>query len=112
MATFTHHILSASTDGQPVAVAATATPGTTLHTAHATALDEITLVVSNIHTAAVELTLEVGGVTTADQQKFTLAAKESRELPRIRLTNSKVLKAFADSANKVNVTGRITRITS
>jgi len=111
MATYTAMVLSGSTDGQPVAVAATATPGTTLHTAHATSIDEITLVVSNIHTSAVELTLEVGGVTTADQQKFTLTANETRELSRFRLTNSKILKAFADSTNKVNVVGRVTRIT-
>ena len=33
MATFTKKKLSGSTDGKPIAVAATATPGTLIHTA-------------------------------------------------------------------------------
>ena len=41
MATFTKLKLSGSTDGKAIKVVQTATAGTTIHTAHATALDEI-----------------------------------------------------------------------
>jgi hypothetical protein len=43
MATFSKLVLSGSTDGRMVLVAATATLGTTIHTAHATDQDEIWL---------------------------------------------------------------------
>jgi len=58
MATFSKVILSGSTNGKAVKVAATATAGTTIHTAHATALDEIWLYAHNSSASAVKLTLE------------------------------------------------------
>jgi hypothetical protein len=49
MATFTKNILSGSTDGKAVKVAATATAGTTIHTGSATAttIDEVWLYAVN-----------------------------------------------------------------
>lgn len=110
MATFTKLKLSGSTDGRPVAVAATSSPGTTIHTAHSTALDEILLVASNIDTADHDLTLEHGGTSTGDKLVITIPAKTVVELPALLLTNSLVLKAFADSASKINLAGAINRI--
>ena len=43
MATYTVLKLSGGTDGKNIKVAATATAGTLLHTAHATALDRVWL---------------------------------------------------------------------
>jgi hypothetical protein len=111
MATFTRVNLSASTNGRPVAVAATSSPGTTIHTAHATSLDEILIVASNIDTSDRDLTLEHGGTSTSDQLKITIPAKSIVELPAIQLTNSLLLKAFASSTNVINIAGVVNRIT-
>jgi hypothetical protein len=113
MATFTKVALSASTDGLPVKVAATATAGTTIHTAHATSLDEIWLYAYNGHTADVVLTVEFGGATVPDQNIIlTVSTKAGLILviPGLLLTNSKVLKAFAATANVITLSGFVNRI--
>jgi hypothetical protein len=68
MATFTKQILSGSTDGKAVKVAATATAGTTIHTGSATAttIDEIWLYAVNSSASGVKLTLEWGEATEPD----------------------------------------------
>lgn len=115
MATFTKVLLSGSTDGQPIKVAATGTPGTTIHTAHATALDEIWLWVSNSDTVSRDLTIEFGGTTDPDNLvPKAMPVPPSCQLllviPGILLTNSKVVKAFASSANKLLIEGHVNRI--
>ena len=110
MATYSKVKLSGSTDGRPVAVSATSSPGTTIHTAHATASDEILLVASNIDTSDRDLTLEHGGTSTSDDLVITIPAKSIVELPALLLTNSLVLKAFGSSANKINIAGAVNRI--
>ena len=113
MATFTKVVLSASTDGLPVKVAATATAGTTIHTAHATSLDEIWLYAYNGHSADVVLTVEFGGATVPDQNIIlTVSTKAGLILviPGLLLTNSKVLKAFAATANVISLSGFVNRI--
>lgn len=113
MATFSKNILSGSTDGLPVKVVATATAGTTIHTAHATALDEIWLYAYNGHTADVVLTVEYGGATVPDQNIIlTVSSKSGLALvvPGLILTNSKVLKAFAATANVITLSGYVNRI--
>lgn len=113
MATFTKVVLSGSTDGLPVKVAATATAGTTIHTAHATALDEVWIYAYNGHTSDVVLTLEYGGATVPDQNIIlTVTSKAGLILvvPGLLLTNSKVLKAFAATANVITLSGFINRI--
>ena len=64
--TFTKVILSGSTSGKQIKVAATATAGTTIHTAHATSLDEIWLWAVNSSTTAVKITVEWGEATAPD----------------------------------------------
>jgi hypothetical protein len=56
MATFTKKILSASTDGKAVKVAATATAGTTIHTGSATAttIDEVWIYAVNSSVSSVK----------------------------------------------------------
>ena len=114
MATFTKVQLSGSTNGRGIAVAATATLGTTIHTAHATALDEIWLYANNIHSSAVVLTVEYGGVTTtSDLIQTSIAATPSGLVlicAGLLVTGSVVVTAFADTANKIELFGFVNRI--
>lgn len=115
MATFTKLKLSGSTDGKPIKVAATATAGTTIHTASSTALDELWLWVTNTDTADRTLTIEFGGTTDPDHlivKALTIPAS-SVPIPIVTgqlLTNSLVVGAFASSANKLLITGYVNRI--
>jgi hypothetical protein len=114
MATFTKLKLSGSTDGKAVKVAATATAGTTIHTAHATALDEIWLYAHNSSSSTVKLTLEFGGTAAPDDHIEINIGAEGTGLvlvsPGLLLTNSLVVKAFAATANVITLTGYVNRI--
>jgi hypothetical protein len=105
-------IPSGSTNGKPIKVAATATAGTTFHTAHATALDEVTMYLTNTDTVDRNVTVEFGGVTSPDNlMKFIVPAGESiLAVPGIPLTNSLVVGVFASAANVVTMWGYINRI--
>jgi hypothetical protein len=115
MANYEKVKLSGSTDGRLKKVAATGTPGDTIHTAHATALDEIWLYAVNSDTTARKLTLEFGGVAAPDDLiEVTIPAESGLLLviPGLLLTNSLVLKAFCATANVVMVGGYVNRITA
>jgi hypothetical protein len=118
MATAVKRKLSGSTDGMPIKVVATATAGTTIHTAQAGttdgSYDEIWLYAYNGHTTTVTLTIEYGGATVPDQNIIiTLAAKSGLTLivPGLILQNALVVKAFADVANVITLSGFVNRIT-
>lgn len=114
MATYTKEILSGSTDGAPVKVAATATAGTLIHTASATAKDEVYLWAVNTDTVARKLTIEWGGTTAPDNLIEVTIQPEAGLVPIVPglpLTNSKVVRAFAAAANVINVVGYVNRIT-
>ena len=114
MATFSKLKLSGSTDGKAVKVAATATAGTTIHTAHSTSLDEIWLYAHNSSASTVKLTLEWGEATAPDGNIEINIGAEGTGLvlvsPGLLLTNSLVVKAFAGTANVVTLTGYVNRI--
>lgn len=113
MATYTKTKLSGSTDGRNIKVAQTATAGTTIHTAHATALDEIWLFAQNTDTVDRKLTIEFGGVTAPDDLvEITIPAESGLipVVPGLLLTNSCVVRAFAASANVVVINGFVNRI--
>ncbi len=115
MATYSKQLLSGSTDGLPIKVAATSTPGTTIHTAHATDKDEIYLYAQNTDTTDRKLTIEFGGTTAPDHLfEVTLTAESGLLLvvPGLLLTNSKVVKAFAAAADVVLIAGFVNRITA
>lgn len=106
--------LSGSTNGRPIPIAATATPGTLLHTAHASALDEVYLYAANITAAAVTLTIQFGGVTTGDNLVVTSISANSGPVQLAfgqRLTGGVEVRAFAATANAINMTGVVNRIT-
>ena len=117
MAAMTPVIPSGSTNGRAVLVAATATLGTTLHTAVSgtTDMDEIYVWAYNDHTADVLLTIEFGGVTTpADTIRYTVPFDDGLHLiiPGIRLQNGLVVTAFAGTTNVVTCAVNINRLIS
>lgn len=113
MATYTPIVGSVNTTGRMVAVAATASTGTTLHTAHATALDEVTIFATNIDTTARKLTIELGGTSNSDLVEYTVQPESGEVLivDAARLTGSVVVTAFAASANVINCRVVVNRIT-
>jgi len=118
MATAVKRHLTGGADGLPVKVVATATPGTTIHTAKAGTtdgdLDEIWIYAYNGHTSGVVLTIEYGGATVPDQNIIlTLASKSGLTLvvPGLILQNGLVVKAFASVANVVTISGFVNAIT-
>lgn len=115
MASYTKHVLSGSTDGLGIKLTQTATGSEeTIHTAHATSLDEAWIWAMNNHTAAVELTLEWGGTTDPDHTIKVTIPKDDGLYPIVAgliITNSKVVKAFAGTANVISLYGFVNRIT-
>lgn len=118
MATFGKLVLSGSTDGRAIKVAATATPGTTIHTASSTSthFDEIWLYAQNTDTTARKLTIEFGGTSAPDDLiEITVPAESGLVLvaPGLVLKGNAsplVVKAFAASANVVTIHGYVNRI--
>jgi hypothetical protein len=107
-------IASGSTNGKMIPIAATATPGTTLHTvASGTAtIDAVTIWLTNIHTATVDVTLELGGTAAGDQCIIAaLALKRGMTLAvdSFELNNGLLVRAFAAVANVVNAKVRVVR---
>ena len=114
MATFSKVVLSGSTNGAPIKVVATATAGTTVHTAHATSIDEVHLWAFNSDTQSRTLTVEFGGATAPDQNvvlDIPARAGLVYVIPGLVLTNSLTVKAFASTTNVVTVSGYVNRIT-
>lgn len=113
MATYTKLKLSGSTDGKGIKVTQTATAGDTIHTAHVSALDEIWLYAVNTGVSDVELTIEWGEATAPDGNiVVTIGSKAGLYLvvPGLLLTNSLIVKAFADTANTIILHGYVNRI--
>lgn len=116
MATFTKTLLSGSTNGKAIKVAATATAGTLIHTAVSgtSSLDEIWLYAHNTSSSAVKLTLEWGGVAAPDDHiEINIGAEGTGMIlvaPGILLQNSLVVRAFAGTANVLNIVGYVNRI--
>ena len=120
MATFSKIALSGSTDGRMIKVAATVTAGTTLHTGSATAttFDEIWLYAVNSDTTARKLTIEWGGVSSPDDLiEFTVPAEDGLYvvIPGLVIKGNAtplVVRAFAATANVINIAGYVNRITA
>ena len=111
-------LLTGSTDGLPIKVVATGTPGTTIHIAVAGTTvgtyDEIWLWAYNSAITSTTLTIEFGGATAPDQNiVITLAAQSGLVpiIPGLILRNAKVVTAFASAANVVTLSGFVNAIT-
>jgi hypothetical protein len=120
MATYNKLTLSGSTDGRPVKVAATATAGTTIHTASSTATtyDEIWLYAQNTDTTARKLTIEFGGTTSPDDLIELTVQPESGlvlVIPGLVIKGNAtplLVRAFAATANVVTISGYVNRISA
>jgi len=120
MATFSKLTLSGSTDGRAIKVAATATPGTTIHTASATSttFDEVWLYATNTDTTDRKLTIEWGGTSSPDDLvEFTVRAENGLYLiiPGLVLKGNAtplVVRAFCATANVVTISGFVNRISA
>jgi hypothetical protein len=119
MATFTKKKLSGSTDGMAIKVGGPATAnGVTVHTCYTTVttaglFDEIWLYANNTSASAVKLTIEWGTTTAADGNiELTIAAESGLALvvPGLILQNTKVVKAFAATADVILITGYVNQI--
>lgn len=117
MATYSRLLLSGSTNGKPIPVAATASTGTTIHTAIAgtTSFDEIYAWAANVTTAAATLTIEWGG-TTDPGNHMVKAYSIPANSPPIPIATGQVLNngllmtAFGGTASAINITGYVNRI--
>lgn len=118
MATFSKQILSGSTDGKGIKVAATASSGTTIHTASTTTttLDEVWLYAQNTSASDVKLTIQWGGTTSPDDDiEFTVKAENGLYLivPGLILKGNAtalVVRAFAATTNVITIHGYVNRI--
>lgn len=107
-------------DGLGILVAATATAGTAIHTASATAttVDEIWLYAYNNDSSSILLTIEYGGVTAPkDVIKQTLTAQSGLVLVVAGLlvqgnATPKVIRAFAATGSQISIFGYVNRITA
>ncbi len=118
MASYARSILSGSTSGKPIKVTGTATGSSvTVHTAvaGAGAWDEVYIWVSNTSATAATLTIEWGGVTDPDNLlvKAVSIPPNSPPIPIATgqvLNGGLVIKAFAGTANVLNLTGYVNNI--
>lgn len=108
----TFGLLSGSTNGKQIKVAATASAGTTIHTAVSgtTSFDRIFLYAVNSSVVPVKLTIEWGEATAPDGNIEQWIQPESGYVCVVEgmpLNNSLVVKAFADTANVILIGGHI-----
>ncbi len=117
MPSYSRQLLSGSTSGREIPVAAVATPGTLIHTAvaGAGAYDEVYLWASNVTAAAATLTIEWGGVTDPGDhmvKSYSIPANS----PPIPIATGQVLngglivRAFSGTASAINIGGFVNRI--
>jgi len=107
-------------DGLGILVVQTATAGTAIHTASATAttIDEVWLYAYNNHSADILLTIEFGGVTAPkDVIKQTVTTQDGLVLVCAGLVvqgnaTAKVVRAFAATASQISIFGYVNRITA
>lgn len=113
-------LLSGSTGGRAIKVAATGTPGTTIHDTgtSSTIQDEIWGWAFNTDTSDRKLTIEFGGTTSPDDTIEMTIPAESGLVPILvgnRLSGTgaaaRSVKAFCASANVVCIIGHVNRIT-
>ena len=117
MATYTKRALSGSTNGKPIKVVATATAGTTIHTAVAgtSDFDEVWLWCWNSDSVERLLTIEFGGVSDPDDLiEVNIPSQQGLVLivPGLVLQNELVVGAFAAAANVIVISGFVNRITA
>ena len=115
MATFSKTILSGSTDGKQIKVAATATAGTLIHTGptNTAHLHEVWLYAVNTSASDVKLTIEWGGVASPDDHiEYTVKAENGLYLivPGLLIkgnASALIVRAFAATTNVICISGYV-----
>ena len=115
MATYSKVALSGATTGVPIAVAATASTGTTIHATGTSAIDEVWLYATNTSSSAVTLTIQFGGTATVNQIQQSIPANSGLTLiiPGLILAPSGsaiTVYAYASVAFVVNISGYVNRV--
>lgn len=120
MATFSKVLLSGSSQGKGIKVAATSSPGTTIHATGTSAsiIDEVWLWCVNSSTTAVKLTVQYGGTTSPDNDVEVTVPGESGLMlvvPGFPVTGTgaaaTTIYAFAGTTNVLVIYGYVNRIT-
>ena len=115
MATFSKTILSGSTDGKQIKVAATATAGTLIHTGptNTAHLHEVWLYAVNTDTTDRKLTIEWGAAASPDDLiEFTVKAENGLYLiiPGLLIkgnASALTVRAFAATTNVICISGYV-----
>ena len=116
---FTAMTLSAATNGAPIKIAATATAGTTIHTATSSDMpegcDEVYLWAGSTSSAAINATLQIssGNVTDGQSINFRVPAAYNGPIMILaghRIADGVVITATAATAERVNIWGHVNRI--
>ena len=119
MATYSKQLLSASSQGQPITVVATASTGTTIHATgtSASVIDEVWLYAVNTSSAPVTLTIQYGGTgAVVNAIPIVIPADIGLLLvvPGLVLTGTgsaaSNIYAYADTANVLTISGYVNRI--
>lgn len=121
MATYSKVLLSGSTQGKAIKIAATTSgsAGTTIHTTgtSATIEDEIWLYAYNSSASAVVLTIQWGGITAVDNEfKLSIPSLSGLTLviPGLILTGTgsagNTVSAYAATTNVITISGYVNRI--
>jgi hypothetical protein len=112
--------LSGTTQGKGIKIAATATPGTTLHTTGTGAVDVdvVWIYITNSDTTARKVTVEWGGVTVPDDNiELTIPAESGLTLviPGLSLLGTgsagNIIRAFCATTNVCVAFGYVDRVT-
>jgi hypothetical protein len=118
--TFSKLTLSGSTDGRPILVGATSSPGTLIHTASSTTttFDEIWIYAMNTSTSSVALDIQWGGTTSPNDDIELTVQPESglvTVVPGFPIKGNAtplIVRAFAATTNVITIHGFVNRITA
>lgn len=114
MPTFSKVIFSASTNGRPVELTASGTPGDLVHSGvdGAAMIDEVWLYGQN-HTAGQrDVTIEFGGTAAGDQIEVGVPPQQGLVLltPGLPISGGALIRAFVDQVSGVSIFGFVNRI--
>jgi len=115
---FTKLPLSGSTDGNVIAIRATATPGTTIHTATTSTTidgcDEVWLWASSTSTSNINMGIQLGNLNDEMDTINVLIPPAYNGpfcvLPGVVVRNARVVQATVSVAGRVNVFGYVNRV--
>ena len=117
--TFTKIPLSGSTDGRNIKVVATATAGTTIHTATSStgsdSIDEVYIWANSTSTSAISLTIQTTSSPGDEGESWNARVPSAYNgpilvMPGFSFRNGVVITATASTANRVNLSGFVNRI--